>query len=213
MSDGDAELARASRSAFADSDGGNAVRTRSAASTRRIRASTRVDRAEVAAQRVARELGDLTRDLDAGRAGSDDDERQPRGARARRRAPTSAASNALRMRLRDDRARCSSDFTSAACSLPVVVAEVRVARAARDDQRVVASRLRRRDLRRRCVRADLAAPRGRSPTTSASDDADVPAAARGSTAAERRCWPARVAGCHLVKERLEEMKVAGDRRA
>jgi hypothetical protein len=37
-----------------------------------------IDRAEVAPQRVARELGDLARHLDAGGAGADDDERQPR---------------------------------------------------------------------------------------------------------------------------------------
>ena len=38
----------------------------------------RVDRAEVAAQRVARDLGDLPGQLDARRPGADDDERQPR---------------------------------------------------------------------------------------------------------------------------------------
>ena len=64
------------RSAFADSDGGNVVSTRSAASMSRTRA--RRDRsAEVAPQRVVRELCDLAGHLDAGRAGADDDEREP----------------------------------------------------------------------------------------------------------------------------------------
>ena len=41
-----------------------------------MRALARVDRAEVAPQRVARQLGDLPRHLDAGRAAADDDERE-----------------------------------------------------------------------------------------------------------------------------------------
>ena len=70
--------------------------------------------AEVAAQRVARELGDLPGHLDAGRAGADDDERQP-AARRSGSGSTSAASNAPRMRLRTASA-LSSDFSSGACS-------------------------------------------------------------------------------------------------
>ena len=46
------------------------------ASTSRIARLARVDRAEVALQRVARELADLAGHLDAGRAGADDDEGQ-----------------------------------------------------------------------------------------------------------------------------------------
>ena len=58
-------------------DGGNAVSTRSARSTSRMRARARVDRAEVAAQGVTGDLGDLTRQLDAGWAAADDREREP----------------------------------------------------------------------------------------------------------------------------------------
>ena len=65
------------RAAFRESDSGKLVSTRSAASTSSTRAVARVDRAEVAAQRVVRELGDLAGHLDAGRPGADDDEREP----------------------------------------------------------------------------------------------------------------------------------------
>ena len=43
----------------------------------------RVEAAEVAVERAARELGDLTRDLDAGRPAADRDERQPFGPQLR----------------------------------------------------------------------------------------------------------------------------------
>ena len=75
----------------------------------------RVDRAELAMHGVACELGDLPRHLDAGRAGADDDEREPGCARRSGSVSASAASNALRRRLRTTSA-LSSDFTSAACS-------------------------------------------------------------------------------------------------
>ena len=69
--------ARATAPPARESEGGKLVSTRSAASTSSTRACARVDRAKVAAQRVARQLGDLAGHLDAGRAGADDDERQP----------------------------------------------------------------------------------------------------------------------------------------
>ena len=70
-----------------ESFGGNAASTRSPASTSRTRVCRGVDVAEVLA-RVAGDLGDLARHLDAGRAGADDHERQqPRRAPPRRRPP------------------------------------------------------------------------------------------------------------------------------
>jgi hypothetical protein len=92
--------------------------------------------AKVAAQGVLGELGDLAGHLDAGRAGADDDEGEPRllplevglDFRCFERGEDAASDlECARKRLQLGRLR-----------LPLVVAEVRVARAARDDQGVVA---------------------------------------------------------------------------
>ena len=64
-------------SALADSRSENALSTRSPASTA-ARAPPGVDLAVLLRQDVARELGNLARHLDAGRAGADDGEREPR---------------------------------------------------------------------------------------------------------------------------------------
>ena len=72
--------------------GGKAVSARSAASTSSTRRG-RVDGAEVAPQRLAGDLGDLAGQLDAGRAGAHDHEREP-GLAARRVRLASAASKA-----------------------------------------------------------------------------------------------------------------------
>ena len=80
----------------------------------------RVDDAEVAPQRVPRQLGDLSGHLDAGRPGADDDEGEPACLRTGS-CSTSAASKAPRMRLRISSAP-ASDFSSGA-SRAVVVAE------------------------------------------------------------------------------------------
>ena len=68
------------RSALPDSAGENVVRTRSAASISRIRAERGSIARKSPSKCVARELGDLAGDLDAGRAGADDGEGQPLGA-------------------------------------------------------------------------------------------------------------------------------------
>ena len=98
----------------------------------------RVDRAEVAPQRVAGQLGDLAGHLDPGRPAADDDEGQPRtaahlvvlelGRLEGRQEPCSHGDGALE-RL-DLRGRVA----------PLVVAEVGVVRAAGNDQRVVLQR-------------------------------------------------------------------------
>ena len=133
-----------------ESDSGKLVSTRSAASTSRTRARPRVDGAEVAAQRVARELGDLARHLDAGRAGADDDEREP-GPPALR-----VGLDLGRLEGAEDAAadleRAVERLQLGRARLPVVVAEVRV----------VANRRRRRACRRRaCTRASPLASRPR----------------------------------------------------
>ena len=85
------------------------------------------------------ELGDLPRHLDAGRAGADDDEGEP-------------APPPLRIRLDLGRLEGAEDAAAdleraverlqlGRVRLPLVVAEVGVARAAGDDQRVVAEAL------------------------------------------------------------------------
>jgi hypothetical protein len=62
----------------------------------------------VAGERVAREVGDLARELDAGRTGADDHERQP-GVALGVVPAVSASSKALRIRVRIRKAS-SSDF-------------------------------------------------------------------------------------------------------
>src|SRR5205814_5116779 len=98
----------------------------------------RVDLAEVAAQRIPGELGDLPGHLDAGRAAADDDERQPAspllfvgldlGGLERAEDPVA------------DRERARERLQLRRVRSPVVVAEVRVLRSAGDDQRVVVER-------------------------------------------------------------------------
>ena len=102
--------------------------------------AARIDRPEVTPQRVPRQLGDLAGHLDAGGAGPDDDEREPRV--APRVGSTSAASKAARSRLRT---ACALErLHLGSVQLPFLVAEERVVRAAGDDQGVVRQPFRRR---------------------------------------------------------------------
>src|SRR5262249_35026990 len=99
--------------------------------------------AKLLAQSVACELPDLAGHLDTRRARADDDEREPGLALVRvahglgrlERAEEAAA----------DEERALERLHLGGGRAPVVVAEVRVARAAGDDQRVVLERRRRRD--------------------------------------------------------------------
>ena len=84
---------------------------------------------------VARELADLPCDLDAGRAGSDDDERQQRGATIVIGLDLGGLERAQEMASDDE--RTLERLHLGGVLTPFVVAEVRVARPARDDQRVV----------------------------------------------------------------------------
>ena len=149
------------RSAFAESDGGKLGSTRSAASTSRMRRGARVDRAEVAAQRVARELGDLAGHLDAGRAGADDDEGEPRGARCAASGSTSAASNARQDAAADDE-RALERLHLGGVLAPLVVAEVGVA-ASRRRRSACRRGARPAPARRRPAAGAPRARRGRSP--------------------------------------------------
>ena len=163
----------------------------------------RVDVAKVAAQRVTRELGDLACHLDAGRAGADDDEREP-GPPARQ-----VGLGLGRLEGGED---APADVEGAGerlelgrALLPVVVAEVRVVRTAGDDERVVADRHapRRRSARSAITDAALEVEPGHL----GEQHADVPlplehrAQRRGDLG--RREGPGR----HLVRQRLEEVEV------
>jgi hypothetical protein len=163
-----------------------------------------VDRAEVAAERVPRDLGDLARELDAGRAGADDDEGEPGraaiqvrlvlGRLERGQDPAANLERALE-RLHVGRERP-----------PLVVAEVRVVRAAGDDQAVV-GKLEQLVVGRDAVDPDAPAVEVEAGDL-AQDDADIPVALedpaqrRGDLARRER------AGRDLVHERLEEREVA-----
>ena len=123
------------RTALADRSGGKAASTRSPPSTSRIRPSARVHRAVVARQRVARELGDLARHLDAGRARAHHHEREPLRAPlvvglelGRLERPQDPVAHVERALERLDLRRVLG---------PLRVAEVGVLRAARHDQHVV----------------------------------------------------------------------------
>ena len=98
--------------------------------------AARIDAAEVTPERVPRQLRDLAGHLDAGGAGADNHERQPRlahlcsrlcfGSLERREEPAAHSERAL-------------ERLDLSCVLPpFLIAEVRVMRAACDDQRVVA---------------------------------------------------------------------------
>ena len=103
-------------------------------------AAARVRGAEVARQRVAGELGDLAGHLDAGGTGADHHERQPLVA------PLGIALELGGLEGGQDAAadgqRALERLHLGRMRAPLVVAEVGVVRAARDDQRVVGHRFR-----------------------------------------------------------------------
>ena len=158
----------------------------------------RVDRAEVAAERVAGDLAERSGQLDARRPAADDDERHPL-------APPLGIVLALGRLERDqdpppdlggvvDRLQARRDRG------PVVVAEVREARAGADDQRVVADRaaVRQRTSRALRVDADRLAEQDRRVPLPAQDRAQR----LGDVARRDR------AGRDLVQERREQEVVA-----
>ncbi len=137
------------------------MRTRSSASTIRMRALRGVEGAEVAAH-VAGDLGDLAGHLDAGRPGADDDEGQQRGL------GLGVGLELGRLEgLEDppaDGERALERLELGRVLLPLVVAEVGVLRAARDDQGVVLERRRARcPARRRAARRGARRGRRRPP--------------------------------------------------
>ena len=162
-----------------DSSSGNAASKRGPASTRITRACARIDVAEVARERVARDLGERARELDAGRPAADDHEREPAArrssGRARARPPRTRAGCGGGSRARP---RCV--LRPGATLRPLVVAEVRVRRAGGDDQVVVGELA----VASSSTRSRW---RGRSPCASASSTLRVAAAGAGSRGSARRC--------------------------
>jgi hypothetical protein len=174
-----------------------------------------IDGAEVAPQGVARQLGDLAGHLDAGGTGADDDEREPR-------VPCLCVRLALGGFTGGEEAAANRECTLERLDLggvhpPLLVAEVRVMRAAGDDQRVVAEPIRCRHGR------DGAQVQLTRIEVEVGDlgqqDADIAVALEdraermGDLAGRQR------PRCDLLRQRLEEMEVAAvderdlDRRA
>ena len=164
----------------------------------------RLERAEVAAQRVAGDLGDLPGELDARRPCADDDEREPGGT------PLGILLDLGGFERREDPAahfeRALEQLHVGRERAPVVVPEVRIARAAGDDQAVVRDRVLGIAVRKRAD--EHAALAQVEAGDFAEQDADVlvaledAAKRRGDLAGRER------AGRNLVHERLEEMEVA-----
>ena len=186
------------RRAEAERSFGYGGRTRSSASTRTIRAWRRVDRAEVALQGVLGDLAERAGQLDAGRAAADDDERHPLGPADRVGFPLG--------RLEGDEdpppdlGRVVDRLEARRVARPLVVAEVRVADAGRDDERVVADRpaVGHADLAPDRIERDGLAEEHRRVRPLAEDRAQRLGDLAGASAPGR----------DLVEQRLEEMEVA-----
>ncbi len=167
-------------------------------------AAARVGRAEVAAQAVPREFGDLPGHLDAGGPGADDDERQPRPSQLIVRRHLGRLERAEDRRAGDQSALERLDLVREL--RPGVVAEVRVVRATGDDQRVVGDAGQRGHAghRRELEPAPLEVDRARL----RHQDADVARAPEDR--AQRVCDFARRErpGRDLVGQGLEEVEVA-----
>ena len=186
-----------------DSDGGNARSTRSRRLDEEDARGACVHRAVLAVQDVLAELGDLPGHLDAGRAGADDDERQPRGTCGvvfvlglggleREQDAVAQVERAVeRLQLRCVRR-------------PVVVPEVRVARSACDDERVVVEH--QRGAVRQVRHGDTASVQV-EPVDVPEQHARVALAAQDLPQRHRHLDGRERAGRDLVGERLEEVEV------
>ena len=105
-------------------------------STRSTRTDVGIEGPELVAQAPRRELADLARDLDAGRPGADDRDREPLLAARSGSVAVSAISNAPKIRRRSSSAS-SIVFMPGREERELVVPEVRLAGAGGHDQAVV----------------------------------------------------------------------------
>ena len=191
--------ARASAWPSPTGSGGYGGSTRSAASSRMISRVAADGWRGSRAQRVVGDLAQRAGELDAGRPGADHDERQPGRRRSRGSVSRSAASKASRMR-DADLGRILDGLQARRARLPLVVAEVVVRGAGRDDQRVV---------RRARRRSDARAGASTSMSTTSPSSTRV-LRWRLSDVAQRRGDLAgrEPAGGDLIEQRLEEVEVA-----
>ena len=158
----------------------------------------RVDRAEVALQGVFRDLAESAGQLDPGRATADDDERHPLG-------PADRIGFTLGRLEGDedppsDLGRVLDRFQARRIAGPLVVSEIRVTDAGRNDERVVADRpaVRHADLASNRIQRARLAKENRRVRPLAKDRSQRLGDLAG---AEGTCGD-------LVEERLEEMEVA-----
>ena len=141
----------------------------------------RRDRAEVARDRLAGELGDRAGHLDAGRAAADHDEGQQRLAALL--VGLGLGPLEREQHLAAHRGRVVDRLDAGRMRGPVVAAEIGVARAGGEDQPVVG------DAARRC-RAAPACCAASTPVDPVEQHAGVAVARRGSSGSARRCRPA-----------------------
>ena len=152
--------------------------------------------------RLTRDLGDLAGELDAGWPGADDGERQPRGPALRVALDLGGLEGAIDART--DAERVVERLHRGRVRAPLVVAEVRVARAGGDDQRVVGDgqRLRVRRLREHLPAHDVEAGDVREHDPDVALALEHRAQRDGDLAGRER------AGRDLVEQRREEVMVA-----
>ena len=158
----------------------------------------RVDRAEVAPQGVFRDLAERAGELDPGRAAADDDERHPLG-------PADRIGFTLGRLEGDedppsDLRRVVDRFQARRIAGPLVVSEIRVTDAGRNDERVVADRapVGHADLASNRIERDCLAKEDRRVRPLAKDRSQRLGDLAGAEGTRR----------DLVEERLEEMEVA-----
>ena len=134
--------------------------------------------AEVARERLARDLGERAGHLDAGRTAADDDERQQRG--ALRRIALALGALERQQHAAADLERVLERLQSRRDDPPLVVAEVGVRRAGGEDQIVVGRSRRRSRMQRRAASGSIARDLGRAALRRSSG-------AAGSSGSATRC--------------------------
>ena len=140
----------------------------------------RIEMPEVAGERVPRDLRERARHLDAGRSAADDDEGQQRGRFCRIALPLGALER--EQHPPPDLERVLERLEPGRDAPPLVVAEVRVRRAGRDDQEVVVDH---------AVGQEQAIARAGRRRGLARGGLRRSAAGAGSSGSARRCRPAR----------------------
>src|SRR6185295_2326129 len=155
-----------------------------------------MDVAEIVTQRLSRDLGKRTRELDAGGSAADDDEREQPALRDRIALPFRGLER--QQHPPSHLERIVQRLETRCARLPLRVAEVRVRRAGGDDQIVVGERSMIGDdrLRRRIDRADIG-----------QQHLDVPLVAQDPADRRRDVSRGQRRRRHLIEQRLKDMVV------